>query len=181
MIAHVTQIAETPPAPKLRPADRPSLLFRALLGLSAVVAAAFNVAILMSDRAPGFFRRVFGDFAQRVSNRLDANARAEVFREGGLPESDAIVHIGMWGAATLLIALTIWTWRGLLLASIATLTVSSVLEIAQGTFTKSRNVEFSDVMANAVGVAAGATTAATCFVVWSAVSGFARGIRRPRR
>lgn len=173
------QFADSAVAP--RSLQRPPLALRVLIGLVALVAAIFNVAILVSDRAPGFLRRVFGDFARRLSDRLDSNARVEVIRDGGLPESDAIVHIGMWAVATLLIALTIWTWRGLLLASIAAFAASVGLELAQGLLTTTRDVESRDMLANAVGVLVGAAAAVVCFGLWSVVSGVVRGSRRRRR
>lgn len=167
--------------PRFGPADRPSLAFRSGIGLLAVAAMLFNVALLLSDRAPGFTRRVFGGFAARLSARLNANARAEVLRDGGLPESDAIVHIGVWAVATLLVAMTLWTWRGLFLTAIAVFASSVVIELAQGRFSTTRDVELNDVLANGVGVCVGAVVAASAFVVWSGFSGVVRGIRQPRR
>jgi VanZ family protein len=162
------------------PHRRPPTGVRAFFGLLTIAALIFNVALLISDRAPAFTKRVFGGFASRLSERLDANARAEVIRDGGLPEGDAIVHIGVWAVATLLLALTIWTWRGLLMSCIAAFVASIAIELAQGRYSTTRNVELNDVVANAAGVCIGAVLAACCYGAWSAVSGVVQGRRQPR-
>jgi hypothetical protein len=154
---------------------------RAFIGLLGVASVIFNTALLLSDRAPGFTRRVFGGFATRLSDRLDANGKAELIRDGGLPEGDAIVHIGVWAVATLLVALTIWTWRGLIYTTIAMFAASIAIELAQGRYSTTRNVEMDDIVANVVGIVAGAVGATCCFGLWSGVSGVVRGIRRQRR
>lgn len=63
--------------------------------------ALFNVALMLSDRAPGFLRRTFADTAGRIA-------------ADRLPESAAVTRIAVWATATVLMGLTIWTWRGLL-------------------------------------------------------------------
>jgi hypothetical protein len=163
------------------PHRRPGAGVRAFFGLLTIGALLFNVALLISDRAPAFTKRVFGGFASRLSERLDADSRAEVIRDGGLPEGDAIVHVGVWAVATLLLALTIWTWRGLLMSAFATFVASIAIELAQGRYSTTRNVELDDVIANATGVCLGAALAACCFGAWSAVSGAVRGRQRRHR
>ena len=161
-----------------RPAERPTVAFRIFIGLVTVVLMLFNGVLLLSDRAPDFTREAFGGFARRLSERLDAQRRAELIREGGLPESDAIVHIGLWAVATLLVVLTIWTWRGALLAAPAVLLVSLAVELAQGRYSTTRNIERSDMGANALGVVTGLAGAVLCMAVWMWVTRAVRGIRR---
>lgn len=166
---------------RTRPHLRPPASLRLLVGLLAVSALLFNVALMISDRAPDATRRIFGDFASRLSDRIDASERASALGDGRLPESDAIVHIGVWAIATLLVALTIWTWWGLVVTAITVFSSSLLVEFAQGRYSSSRSVEVSDVFANAVGVSMGIVAATVCFALWSGVSGAARGIRRSRR
>jgi len=151
-------------APTVRPSRRPSIGARALFGLLGLAVVLFNVALMLSDRAPGFLRRVFGDTIDRLSDRIDATARIPAEQ---LPGSDVVVHIAVWAAAMALVGLTVWTWRGLVMAALAMLAVSTFVEIAQGVYSSSRAVEPSDVIANALGVAAGTLVAAAAYLLWS--------------
>ena len=129
----------------------------------------FNVALMLSDRAPGLTRRLFGDFAVRLSRRLDASERIDQLTDGNPPGNDAIVHIGLWAVATMLLAVTLWSWWGWLVTIAMMLVASGALELAQGRYTSSRAVQLSDLAANVVGVALGAVVAAGCFFVGAAV------------
>ena len=151
----------------VRPVHRPPIVLRVLVGLVGVASVVFNVAIMLSDRAPGFLRRIFGDAVVRLSERIDANGRLPAEQ---LPETDAIVHITVWAAATALVALTIWTWRGLVVAALTMLVVSAAVEVGQGVYSSTRKVEIGDALANAAGVTIGATAAAAAYLVWSAVA-----------
>jgi|HigsolmetaAR201D_1030396.scaffolds.fasta_scaffold64541_1 hypothetical protein len=153
------------------PRHRPPLVLRALIALVALGALAFNAALMLSDRAPGLLRRVFGDSVQRLSARIDASERlADLAARAGtqVPESDAIVHVAVWAVAALLVGLTVWSWVGLLFGSAVVLGASAVVELAQGRLTDTRAVEASDLAANALGVAAGTVAAGACYVLWSA-------------
>ncbi len=162
-----------------RPYDRPSTSVRTFFGLLGVGVLLFNVALMISDRAPGFTRNLFGGFARRLSDRLDAENRARELTDANLPEGDAIVHIGVWGCAALLIMLTLWTWRGVIISAIAVFTASVIIEAAQGVYTSSREVEISDVAANATGVFLGAVSAACCFAAWSGGAALMRAVSEP--
>jgi len=151
----------------VRPYRRPSVGVRALFGLLGIGVVLFNVALMLSDRAPGFLRRVFGDAVDRLSARIDADARLPAEQ---LPDSDAVVHIAVWAAAMLFVGLTVWTWRGLVIAAIAVLAISVFVEVGQGLYSTSRAVERSDVLANAVGVSVGAVATAMAYLLWSAGS-----------
>jgi hypothetical protein len=151
----------------VRPTHRPPVWLRALIGLVSVMAVLFNVAIMLSDRAPRFLRRVFGDAVVRLSERIDADARIPADQ---LPETDAIVHIAVWAAATALVGLTIWTWRGLVLAALTMLALSAAVEVGQGVYSSTRKVEVDDAIANAAGVTLGVAAAALCYLAWSAVA-----------
>lgn len=157
---------------------RAPLAVRFLIGLCGVGALLFNVALMMSDRAPGITRRIFGGFAERLADRLDASGTVDT---ADLPGNDAIVHIGVWAVATLLVVLTIWRWAALLPVAVGIFVASVFVEIGQGRYSSSRAVEFSDVLANAVGVTLGAGGAVACMAVWSAVSRVAGGSSPPHR
>jgi hypothetical protein len=151
-------------APAVRPVSRPPIGVRALFGVLGLAVVVFNVALMLSDRAPGVLKAVFGDAVVRLSDRIDAGARIPSER---LPESDVVVHVVVWAAAMVLVGLMLWTWRGLLFGSLAMLAASAVVEIAQGVYSSTRAVERSDVVANAIGVGLGALVAAAAYVLWS--------------
>ncbi len=145
-----------------------------MFGLLGVAVVAFNVALMLSDRAPGFLRRLFGDAVDRLSDRIDQAPRLPADQ---LPSSDSIVHIAVWGAAMALVGLTVWSWRGLVVAAIGVLAVSAVVELGQGVYSSTRSVEFSDALANAMGVVAGTVAAALAYLAWSAGSILLGGVR----
>ena len=163
----------------VRPSSRPPIGLRALFGLLGLAMVMFNVVLMLSDRAPGFLRRVFGDVVVRLSERIDATGRIPGEQ---LPETDAVVHLALWASATLLVGLTIWTWRGLLIASLTMLAISALVEIAQGVYSSTREVDPNDAVANATGVALGMLAAALAYLSWSMVAALGRSVRgRSRR
>lgn len=162
----------------MRPAARPPLALRAFIGLCALGAALFNVALMLSDRAPGLTKQIFGDFAVRLSDRLNRSEQLGTLTEGRNPGNDAIVHIGVWAVAMALVGLALWRWSTLAVAAVAIFAASIFIEVGQGRYTSSRAVELSDVAANCAGVALGSLAAAACYVAWSAISGLVSGIRR---
>lgn len=143
-------------------------MLRVFASLLALAAIGFNAALMLSDRAPGLLERVFGGPARRLFARIDAGTRLAA--DPRLPQSDAIVHIVVWAAAVGLVGLALWTWRGLVGASVLILSLSLVLEILQGRFSDSRSVERTDAVANAIGVGAGAVAAATCYLAYSTLA-----------
>lgn len=127
----------------------------------------FNAALMISDRAPG----LFGDSIQRVSERIDAGARVRsVASDARLPESDTLVHIGVWALAAGLVGIAVWSWRGLIVGGAVVFAGSLVVELSQDRLSDSRSFERSDVAANALGVALGVVATALCYIVWSAVA-----------
>jgi hypothetical protein len=154
---------------------------RIFIGLIGFGALLFNVALMISDRAPGITRRLFGDFAQRLADRLDGADALNGVGPERLPGNDAIVHIGVWAVATVLVALTVWRWLTLVPIAMSVFVASVAVEVGQGRYSSTRAVELSDVLANGVGVALGAAAAAGCMLGWSAISRLARGTRRRRR
>lgn len=140
----------------------------------------FNAAIMLSDRAPGVLRRVFGDVARRASERIDAGGRpGRLASDPRLPESDTIVHIAVWGLAIVFVGLALWTWRGLVVGAVAVFLASVLVELLQGQVTETRVPQRGDVVANAIGVAAGSVVVATCYLAWSGAAS-ALGRRRVR-
>ena len=75
----------------------------------------------------------------------------------------------MWTVATILVALAIWTWRGLAVASILVFAYSVVVELAQGPFS-ARSVQFKDVVYNGLGVTVGVTIALIGYLLWDVVA-----------
>lgn len=150
------------------PRHRPPLGLRVIAALLGVAMLAFNAALMISDRAPSVVRRVFGDAARRLSERIDAGARVSaVASDPRLPESDALVHIAVWALAIGLVGIAVWSWAGLIVGGIAVLACSLVVEALQGRLSDTRAVEASDAAANALGVAVGATVVAGCYLTWS--------------
>lgn len=149
------------------PSRRPPVWVRAACGLVGLAVVVFNVALMLSDRAPGFLRRIFGDAIDRLSDRIDAGARIPSEQ---LPASDVVVHIVVWAAAMLLVGLTVWTWRGLAVAAVAMVALSAIVEVAQGVYSSTRAVEGGDALANVVGIGVGAASAALAYLAWSAGS-----------
>ena len=134
----------------------------ALVGCGVLLA---NAALLLSDRAPGVLRTLFGDSVGRITERLDAGGRAESALEAGDIGSDSIVHFGLWATAALILGLAVWSWFGLATTSVMVAAVSLFLEMAQGRYSTSRAVEASDAAFNLLGVAAGAIGAAVAYLV----------------
>ena len=161
-----------------RPVARPPLAFRAFIGLFAVGAALFNVALMLSDRAPGLTRRIFGDFAVGLADRLNRSERIGSLAEGRTPGNDSIVHIGVWAVAMVLVGLAIWRWASLVVAAILLFAGSVFVEIGQGRYSSTRAVELSDVIANGAGVTLGIATSAACYLAWSGVAAISGRFRR---
>ena len=114
---------------------------------------------------------MFGDVVRRLSERIDAGARVpSVASDSRLAESDALVHIAVWGLAIGFVGVAVWTWRGLIVGAIVVFAGSLVVELAQGRLSDTRDVEMSDVLANAVGVALGVIVVAACYLAWSALA-----------
>lgn len=131
---------------------------------------------MLSDRAPGVLETVFGEDAQRLWERVDASERAQALQEQApqLAERadagpDFLIHVAVWAVVMLLIALAVWSWSGLTLAAVATFAGSVAVELAQGRYSDTRAVQEGDVLANGLGVAAGAAVAALLYMAWSAL------------
>ncbi|CAN5584578.1 hypothetical protein BH23ACT3_BH23ACT3_18990 [soil metagenome] len=140
-------------------------MFIALLGAGVVL---FNAALMLSDRAPGATRRFGGDLVTRLSERIDAGGHPARLRgDPRLPSGEAVVHIGVWAAAMLLVGLALWNWRGLVIGAAVVLTSSAAIEIAQGRYTDTRTSQLGDMVANGIGVAVGTVAAAGCYLLWS--------------
>jgi hypothetical protein len=149
---------------------RPPIGVRGSIALLALVACAFAAALMLSDRAPGVLVDVFGDTVRQLWERVDASQRARLATDRALPEEDFVVHAVVWASIAGLVALAIWTWVGLVGAIVGVFGLSVVIELAQGRLSSTRSVESVDVVANGVGVAAGAATAAVVMVGWSLVA-----------
>ena len=146
------------------------MTLRILAGMLGAGVLLFNAALMLSDRAPRATRRILGGFQRRLSERIDADGRVHLAADEHLPESDAIVHIGVWAVAVILVGLMVWSWRGLAVAAVGVFAVSVAIEIGQGRFSETRSVESGDILANATGTAAGVAVAACAYLAWSTVA-----------
>jgi hypothetical protein len=165
--------------------DHDGVEHRAPVGLRAFVAiialgmVLFNVALLLSDRAPKALRMLFGDFAGQLSNRLDSSGQASNALEARNVGSDSLVHLGLWAATTILIGIAVWSWIGLAMSAIVVSGGSLLTEIAQGRYSSTRAVESKDAMFNLLGVAMGTAAVALLYLGYGAVTG--RAAVRDRR
>jgi len=146
-----------------------------LLSLGAV---AVNAVILLSDRAPGLFRRLSARIDAGVSRAAGATGVDVPGRDVRVPRSDFDVHVLIWAVAALLVGLAAWSWLSLFVASATVFGSSVAIELAQRTYSNSRTVQFEDVVANAVGVLAGTCAVAAFALVWMAMSGARSVLRR---
>ena len=138
-------------------------------------------ALMLSARAPG----AIGEVGERVSERVRAevpestqareSARVRLER-AGLDERDTLAHIGLWAGATLLVGLATWSWRSLAGAVVLVVAASTALELAQETLSPTRITEWSDVLANLMGIAVGVAAV----VALNSVSGLPARVRRSR-
>lgn len=155
---------------RLAPRDRPPLGARLFVGLVGFGAILVTTALLLSDRAPGILRTMFGERAQRLWARIDAGDRINL-PPGAVADEvtqpDFVVHVTLWMIVAALTGLAIWTWRGLVIAAGSLAPVSLGLELAQGRLADTRAVEASDAAANLIGIAVGATFAGICYLAWS--------------
>ena len=152
--------------PPLGPGGRPFRGWRVVPLLLGLCALAVNAVILLSDRAPGVFRR--------LSSRIDAGVHraagaAGVDVPGGsvrVPQSDFDVHVAIWAVAALLVGLAMWSWASLVMGSATVLVASVALELAQGVYSRSRTVQFEDILGNTLGVVIGTGAVAAFSLAW---------------
>jgi len=178
-----------PPRPAMRryrwaPRDRPPAAARVFVGLLSSVAMLITAALLLSDSAPGVLQTVFGERARQLWNRIDAGNRIGDASTGStaaeITQPDFLVHLALWTIIAALVGIAIWTWRGVMIASVALAAIAIGLELAQGRYATTRAVEASDAAANLAGIALGSSIAACCFLAWSAVAISVRRLRSPR-
>lgn len=127
---------------------------------------------MLSDRAPGVLRSVFGAGVRRLWDRIDASQRAQFVNEADLPEPDFVIHVIVWAVVLMLVAMAIWTWRGLTLAVVGVFACSVAIELAQARYSDTRSVELDDVVGNGLGVALGAVAVGLMYLAWSALAVF---------
>lgn len=149
---------------------RPPLAFRACIGLLALAGLLFTGALLLSDRAPGLMRRVLGGAAERLWERVDAAGAPTAIGQEARARPDFVVHVVVWGVVTLLVALTVWTVRGAVLAMVGAFAAGVALELLQGRWTHSREVESADIVGNAAGALVGGVAAFAVMALWSALT-----------
>ena len=162
----------------LGPGGRPFRGLRVIPLLLSLGAVAVNAVILLSDRAPGLFRRLSARIDAGVSRAAGATGVDVPGRDVRVPRSDFDVHVLIWAVAALLVGLAAWSWLSLFVASATVFGSSVAIELAQRTYSNSRTVQFEDVVANAVGVLAGTCAVAAFALVWMAMSGARSVLRR---
>ncbi len=134
--------------------------------LLSLAAGAANAVVLLSDRGPGLLRRISRRIDAGVDRAADATGIDVPGRNVRVPPSDFDVHVAIWAVAALLVGLAMWSWLSLLVANAVVFSASVALELAQAGYTRSRDVELSDLVANAVGVVAGTVAVAAFAVLW---------------
>lgn len=147
----------------LGPGGRPFRGWRIVPLLLAVVAFGVNLAILLSDRAPGLFRRLSLKVDAGVTRAANAAGAQSDVR---VPQSDVDIHIALWAMATLLVGLAMWSWASLFLSAGAVLCASLVVEGSQAFLTATRTVQASDAAANVVGVVVGLVAVVAVAGAW---------------
>ena len=138
--------------------------------LLAIGAVAFAAALMISDRAPRALRDLFGERVRRLWDRIDASERAQFVHEARLPEADFVIHVIVWAVIVMLVAMAVWTWRGLTLAVAGAFACSVIIELAQGRYSDTRSVELDDIVANGAGVAIGTCAVALMYLVWNGLA-----------
>lgn len=133
-------------------------------------ATLFAGALLLSDRAPGVLSSMFGDRVRRLWERVDNGGRTDAITGGVRPEADFVVHVAIWAVVACLVGLAIWSWFGLLATAMGVFGLSVVTEFGQGVWSSTREVEATDVAANAMGVACGVVAAGLMFVLWTGLA-----------
>lgn len=142
------------------------------MGLGALL---FAGALLLSDRAPGVLKAMFGDRARQLWARIDEGGRTEAVTGGARPEADFLIHVAIWAVVACLAGLAIWSWFGLVATAMTVFGASVATELAQGVWSSTRQVERADVAANAVGVTGGVVAAGLIYLLWAGVAAvFAR-------
>ena len=132
----------------LGPGGRPFARWRPVAALLSTGAFLASALVLFSDRAPGLL--------QRLSDRVDAgSSRAAHLAAQTRPQSDFEIHLFVWVVVTVLVGLAMWSNRSLLVSAVAVLVISILAERAQDLLTQTRDLQISDVVANAIGVSAG--------------------------
>jgi VanZ family protein len=133
---------------------------RVVAGLACVALIGVAAILMLSDRAPGALRS--------LSDRIDQSERpaARLASESPVPQSDVVVHVGVWAMVTATAGIAAWSWRRLAVVVALALAAGMAIELAQGRLTRSRNVELADVSANLAGVALGAVVVAICYTLY---------------
>ena len=164
----------------LGPGGRPFRGWRVLPMLLSLGAVGVNALILLSDRAPGLFRRLSARIDAEVQRAAGAAGVDVTGRGLRAPQSDFDIHVLIWGVAAVLVGLAAWSWLSLLMANSTVFASSVVLEMAQGAYSRTRSVQFSDIVGNALGVVVGTCLVAALSVVWMVGARlFSRGSGRP--
>jgi hypothetical protein len=173
------QIASTP-RNRWAPHDRPPAAGRVFVGLLGFGALLTTAALLLSDRAPGVLEAIFGDRARQIWERIDAGGRVDVAAPTDVTQTDFMVHVALWAVVAALAGVAVWTWRGLMIV-VGVLAVTSLgVELAQGRYSSSRNVQASDAAANLAGLSLGAVAVGVCYLTWSIAASILRRLRSPR-
>ena len=123
-------------------------------------------------------RAIFGDAATRLSDRIDASGRGRAALGAHDVGSDSIVHFGLWAAATVLLGIAVWRWSALAVSAIAVFACSVAIEIGQGRYSTTRNVELRDILFNGLGVAAGTLVVAVLYMTTAAIAEALAGAQR---
>jgi len=132
----------------LGPGGRPLARWRPAAALLCAGALVGTAVLLLSDRAPGLLRR--------LSVRIDGGSSgAAQVASRTRPQSDFEIHVVVWAMVAVLLGLTMWSNRSVLVSAVVVFAASLAMEVAQQEVTLSRNLQVPDVVANAFGTLAG--------------------------
>lgn len=113
-----------------------------------VLALIGSAVLLLSDRAPGLLRR--------LSTRIDSgSSRAAQVASQARPQSDFEIHVFVWAVVAVLLGLTMWSNRSVLVSAVIVFVGSVLGEAMQQVVTSTRNLQVADVVANGFGALAG--------------------------
>ncbi len=152
----------------MAPAVARPRLFACLVTVSTAAAA-----LSLSDRAPSLVQGGLGS-SRQFYHRVEGRAGVELLHRSDIPLAwETAGHLALWAVITALATLVVGRRRSLLAIVGAAVVVSTGVEVAQVLFSATRQAEWGDVVANAVGAMLGATAART---LDHATAGFGRTV-----
>ena len=156
----------------LGPGGAPFARWRPIPLLLGAGVAVPTVLLMLSDRAPGWLDR----FTERLASTSPGATQA--LRDSPLPDAPFLVHVLVWAAAATLVVLIAWSWPSVSVGLVLVVVAGLVVEAAQDLFSRTRNAELRDVVANVVGVGVGTVLG---LGIWAMIAALDRRRAEPGR